>query len=225
MTKKFFSPAWLIAGILGVVACGPPKYVNYTSIQGDWSSSVPWAWNVMTDSDGARFASTTFLGPFEPEFYLGAPSLSVRWHAYNSSHKLRDGLVESYSSADDYIKQMLANVYGPDYELVSDKDIKQPQPVSEVLIGGRKAKHFVVLSSVAVPPSTKWGTSIDPESGRLVNVRRHAYTILPLDKGFYVIVYPATNEGYGLYVKQYNNLVNSFKPLKEGPSGPALAKK
>lgn len=219
---KRLGPACLIAGAMALLACGPPKYVNYTSTHGDWKASVPWAWNIITDEEGEHFKSTTFIGPFEPEFYLGAPSFIVRWHSYGIAHRLRDGLVESYSSVDDYIKQMLTNVYGPEYQLVSDGDPREPAAVSEILISGRKAKHFVVLSSVLVPPATKWGTSVD-SAGRLANLRRHSYAILPLQKGFYVIVYPATRDGYALHIKPFNNLVNTFALLKDGPAGAPLA--
>ena len=51
----------------------------------------------------------------------------------------------------------------------------------------------------------------------------HAYVLLPMRRGFYVIVYPATRDGYALYEPQFNQLVNSFTPLKEGPDGAALA--
>ena len=213
MTRTSLGPACLIAGALAVLACGPPKYVNYSSIHGDWKASVPWAWNVMTDEEGAHFHSTTFIGPFEPEFHLGVPSISVRWHQYSVSHRLRGGSLESYSSVDDYIDQMLKNVYGPEYRLVSDKDHRVEAPISEILVGGRKAKHFVVLSSVYVPETTKWGTSIDAQ-GRLANVRLHSYVLLPAENGFYAIVYPATRDGYELYIKQFNNFVNSFKLTK-----------
>lgn len=228
MNLKKLGSRCLLAGALTFLGCGPPKYVGYASKHGDWKASVPWGWNVMTDEEEGHFKNTTLIGPFEPEFYLGAPSFSVRWHAYGKSHRLRDGLVESYANADDYIAQMLANVYSPEYQLVAGEDYHRLRPVSEVFVSppsasGRKAKHFVVLSPVPVPAGTKWGTSVDPESGRLANVRLHAYTVVPLEKGFYVIVYPATRDAYALYEKQYSHFVNTFTLLKDGPDGPALA--
>ena len=196
-------------------ACTAPKYVSYASIRKDFSVSAPWGWSVMTDEEGTRYAATTFIGPFEPEFYLGAPSLSVRWYAYYSAHRLPDGLLESYASADDFISQTIANVYGPEPIL--------RQPVQEIEANGHRAKHFVVLSPVVVPPGTRWGTSTEVSTGRLVNLREHAYVVLPLSKGFYVLIYPATRGGFGLYEPQFNQLVNTFTPLSEGPGGPKIA--
>lgn len=213
--KYILATAFLLAAGMLFPACTPPKYVTYTSARGDWKGSVPWGWNVMTDEEGERFTNTSFIGPFEPEFYLGAPSLSVRWYSYSSPHRLPDGLLEMYSSAEDYAAQTLAGVYGPEAVL--------RQPLHEIEMAGRKAKHFVVLSPVRVPPGTQWGTSLEAQTGRLVNLRQHAYAVLPLERGFYAVIYPATRDGYPLYEKQFNELVNSFTPLQDGPGGPPLA--
>ena len=65
--------------VLALVAgCSPPKYATYESINKDFSASVPWGWQVMTDQQDYDFAQATFIGPFDGDFYLGAPSLSVR---------------------------------------------------------------------------------------------------------------------------------------------------
>ncbi|MDE2237718.1 MAG: hypothetical protein KGK30_07505, partial [Elusimicrobia bacterium] len=206
-----------LAAVLG--GCSTPKYASYHSIWGDWRADVPYHWNVMTDHEGTHFAVTNLIGPFEPSFYLGAPSFSVGYHQYNTAHRLPDGMVEDYSSVDDYIAQMLRDVYGPNYELVSSLKghHHDPQGIDEIYVSGRKAKHFTVLSPTPVPAATKWGTSVNPSTGQLGVVRLHEYAVLPLSKGFYVLVYPATREGFDLYKKQFNALLNSFKVLKEGP--------
>jgi hypothetical protein len=211
----------VLAGLLAasVWACSPPKYVPYKSIQGDWSAVVPYAWDVMTDQEDKTFTNTSFIGPFDPEFFLGAPSFSVRWYSYKKAHRLRDGLVEYYRSVDDFIDQMLRGVYGPDYHLVDEENPSREAPISDVKVAGRAAKHFAVLSAASVRPETKWGTSTDPESGRLVNVRLHEYLIIPLETGFYVLVYPATLKGFKYYKPQFNAFAHGFKLSSEGPQG------
>ena len=209
------SPA-MVAASLGLfsLGCQPPKYAVYSSIHGDFRCSVPWGWKVMTDEEGTHYANTTFLGPFDPEFYLGLPTLSVRWFSYAEPHRLPDGVLEMYTSSGDYIRQILRNVYGP-------KPIMR-QKAHEIFVAGRKARHFVVLSAVEVPPQTQWGTAIEAKTNKLVNLREHAYVVLPLKTGFYVLIYPATREGFSLYESQFNVMVNTFEPLKEGPAGPPI---
>ena len=203
---------------LSAGACGPPKYVSYASINGDYKCSVPWGWNVVTEDDAHVYASTTFMGPFTPEFFLGIPSFAVRWYANHAPHRLRGGSTELYHGADDFIRQTLGEVYGRGREMV--------QPVHEIVLsGGRKAKHFVVLSSAEVPPTAHWGLSRDPQNGKLYNIRKHAYVVLPMKDGFYVIVYPATRAGFTLHEARFNELVNSFLPLTEGPQGAKIQAK
>ncbi|OGR90521.1 MAG: hypothetical protein A3J74_03430 [Elusimicrobia bacterium RIFCSPHIGHO2_02_FULL_57_9] len=197
--------AGLIAAAGVIWACTPPKYVAYVSRQNDFKCSAPWGWSVMSEKEGTRYANTTFIGPFAPEFYLGAPSLSVRWHAYSYPHRLADGVLEMYSSADDYIRQMINNVYGPQAELL--------EPVHDIFVAKRKAKHFVVLAPAPAPEGRQWGTVLDAQSNKPVNLRQHAYVIVPMQQGFYVLVYPATREGFKLYEPHFNQLVNTFLPL------------
>jgi len=199
-----------------LAACSPPKYVSYTSIRRDWRCHVPWGWNVVTDEEGDHYLATDFLGAFDPDFFLGLPSLSVRWYSYSVPHRLRDGSLELYASADDFIRQTLSSVYGPSATMV--------QPVHDVtLSGGRAAKHFVVLAPAPVPGGSRWGTSRDAATGALVNLRQHAYVVLALSRGFYVLTYPATRDGYKTYERRFNELVNTFTPLSDGPSGQPLA--
>lgn len=210
---RFRHAVVVIAVLLAAAGCGPPKYVSYQSIHRDWKTQVPWGWNVITDDEGTHYAATNFLGPFEPDFFLGIPSFSIRWHAHGIPHSLRGKGAEVYFSADDYVKKTLSEVYGPEYRL--------EQQVRDVVVGdNRKAKNFVVLSPVPAPEGARWGTSQDPESKRIFNFRQHEYVVVPLDRGFYVLIYPATRDGFSLYKKQFNKLVNSFVVLSSGPGGP-----
>ncbi len=215
------SPLRRTASFLGIalcafIACGPPKYVAYTSTHKDFKCLVPWGWNVITDQEGNHYENTDFLGPFDGRFYLGIPSFSVRWYSNYFPHLLRNGSIEIYTSGEDYIQQMLKQVYGPKAIMM--------QPEEEILLSGnRKAKYFRVLSPVPVPSRTPWGASRDAQTGRLVNLREHSYVVVPFSDGFFVLIYPSTHAGYEAYKTQFDVLVNTFIPLKEGPGGAGVS--
>ena len=239
MKLNLLGPACLVAGALAFFGCGPPKYVNYWSQWRDWRASVPWGWNIATESDGDSFANTNLVGPFAPDFYHGVPTFSVRWHKYKSSHRLPDGLPEFYRDADDYVKQTLAVVYAGNYDLVCDmvqqhdraicEDPKRPGipktpgAMTSIYIEGHLAKHFTVLAPVDVPPETPYGALFDKKTGKATLVRLHEYVVLPLETGFYVIIYPATREGFDVFKPQFNNFLNTFHIAKEGPGAPTPA--
>lgn len=200
------------AGLLS--ACTPPKYAHYRSVKGDWTADVPWGWNVIAENESSSYGNTALIGGFEPDFYLGVPSLQVRWFAYGYPHKLRDGELEFYPSVDDYVRQTLELTYGKEREM--------KVPVQDLPVAGRTAKYFVVLSPREAPRWATWGTSISKEDGKVGILRQHAYVVLPLSRGFYVLIYPATAAGFKLYEKHFNELVHTFKPLAEGPGGPPV---
>ena len=211
--KNFFALSALFLGVF--IACGPPKYVSYTGVHNDFKCLVPWGWNIIVDHEGNHYQNTDFLGPFDGRFYLGIPSFSVRWYSYYFPHLLRDGSIEIYTSAEDYIHQMTRQVYGPKSFML------QKEPI--LLADGRKAEYFEILSPVPVPKKTPWGASLDSETGQLVNLRQHAYVVVALNTGFFVLIYPATHAGYPDYKTQFTVLINTFTPLKEGPGGPTLS--
>jgi hypothetical protein len=206
----------LIAFVCGFLAlgCKAPDHALYTSPNRDFQCDVPWAWNVMYDSEDKHFTNLTFIGPYEPRFYLGAPSFSVRWYTRYATHRLRDGSLEMYSGPDDYIKQTLDSVYGPDRRM--------EVPVHEVDVAGRKIKHFVVVAAGPADAKATLGLALDPETGKTINPRKHAYAVIPMPSGFYVLIYPATKQGYDSYYKQFDRLVKSFVPFKDGPGGSPL---
>ena len=87
------------------------------------------------------------------------------------------------------------------------------------LIPWDKAKHFIVVSPVKVPKGRQWGVRQDAATKDRFNIRQHAYVVIPMDRGFYVIIYPATRDGFTIFEKQYNQVLNSFEPLTDGPAG------
>ncbi|MDE1977046.1 MAG: hypothetical protein KGL04_04850 [Elusimicrobia bacterium] len=215
MSRK--APAFLSAALLLVSALAgcAPKYATYASVNGDFRCLAPWRWKVITAHEGTHYTDTTFIGPFDPKFYLGAPSLSIRWYRDYASHRLGDGSLEMYSGPDDYIRQTLRNVYGPESQLA--------QPMNEVLVAGLPAKHFVVLSEAPAPAGARWGVLTDQTTGKRFVPQKHAYVVVPVPDGFYVLIYPATDPGYADHLAQFNTMVNTFFLAKDGPAGQALA--
>ena len=209
-----FAGVGLLSGALLAGGCNPPKYIAYNSQFGDWTAQVPWGWEVYVDQQGEDFTNYTFVGPFDKAFFNGVPSLSVRWYRTNRSLSLRDGSYESYASADDYIRQTLAAVYGSDAKLV--------QPVHDIPVSGWGGRHFIVKSVAEVPESYTFGVSIQPGTNRHGVVRMHEYAIVPMDTGFYVLIYPATEQGYDHHNKKFNNLVHTFIVKTDGPGGENL---
>jgi hypothetical protein len=221
-----------LLGALAVSGCNPPKYVNYWSVWRDWRSSVPWAWNIRTDAQATTFASTNLTGPFAPEFYLGVPSIGVRWYDNATAHTLPDGLVEYYENGDDFIAKTLQVVY-PGHTLVAmpksadaaKKGGALPEgQINEVTLKGtgRKGKHLVVFHELKAPAGARYGVVGAPRTGERVIPRVHEYIVLQLGKGFYVLVYPATVDGYYLYKTQFDVFVNAFHLAKQGPGGAPL---
>ena len=223
-----------------VTACTPPKYVRYRSVSGDWAAFVPWGWNVVADADGDGFSQANFIGPFDSDFYLGAPSLSVRWYKRYRPHAMRNGQLEMYADADDFIGQMLDQVYGKDSDLygvgrLSDgsRIVVERSAIPEVslLDAHLTAKYFAVLSPTPAPAGNKWGIEKNPATGKRYNVRYHEYAVVPMPSGFYVLCYPSTKLGHDKGMQAFNTLVDTFHPYRDGPGGvkvklpPASAKR
>lgn len=206
--------ALFVSGVFLVSACRPPKSLRYTSGAGDFQAEVPYGWQVFFDGAGSGFANTTFVGPFDADFFRGAPSLSVRWHAYGAPHAMPlTAQEESYFTAEDYIDTTLKEVYG--------EDAAMEQPLQRIEVSGREAKHFIVAAPLEVGKGARYGVSRDGE-GNLAVLRYHEYVVLPMNSGFYAIIYPATKDGYPKHKDEFLRLVNSFKALRDGPGGREL---
>ncbi|MBI4370908.1 MAG: hypothetical protein HY552_01280 [Elusimicrobia bacterium] len=227
MKTRPLSKIVILAAALAA-ACSPPKYAPYRSVFKDFTAAVPMGWNVTTESDGRDFAQTLFVGPFEADFFRGAPSLSVRWYRRYRPRRLPDGRLEMYADADDFIAQTLQQVYGGRTVLYgagrSPEDSSRPEitaaPETITLqASGLAAKYFVALSPVPAPPAGRWGVEYDA-AGEPFNVRKHAYAVVPMRDGFYVLCYPATRGGYDRYEDRFRALLGTFRPLTDGPEGP-----
>lgn len=195
-------------------ACKPPKYIQYYSESGDFSTEVPWGWSVYLDRQADDYYNYTFVGPFEPDFHRGVPTLQVRWYGKDRIHSLPDGALEAYTGPEDFVAKTLRDVYGPERVMV--------QEPHKVAVSGWEATHFVVVSPMEVPATMTFGVSMDRAGKQNVVLRQHAYVVVPMDTGFYVLIYPATRAGFPKYEDRFNALVNKFKTLKDGPAGPKV---
>ncbi|MDE2291355.1 MAG: hypothetical protein KGL53_04670 [Elusimicrobia bacterium] len=215
MSARKVLTGFLAAAALLTAGClKPPKYIEYVSEAGDFSAQVPWGWSVYLDRQGDAYYDYTFVGPFEPSFNHGVPTLQVRWYGLNAVHRLPDGELEAYSSPENYIERTLRDVYGAERVMVQD--------AHAVSVAGWQATHFIVESPMPVPPSLRFGVSTDAQGKNPVVLREHAYVVVPMNTGFYVLIYPATHDGYSKYEKQFNDLVNTFRVMKDGPDGPPV---
>jgi hypothetical protein len=211
-------------------ACSPPSYVTYRSVSKDFTVAVPWGWDVIADADHDSFSQVEFIGPFDVDFYLGAPSLSVRWYKNYRPHALRYGRFELYANADDFIRQMLTQVYGkkafvfgPAGSTAEIKDRPQVETggIPEIVLhdSGLPAKYFAVLSETPAMTGVSVGTVADKATGKLYNQRYHEYAVVPVEDGFYVLCYPATLRGHNKGMEAFKHLIGSFHPYTAGPGG------
>ncbi|HEX4048758.1 MAG TPA: hypothetical protein VH309_13025 [Elusimicrobiota bacterium] len=226
-----------IFAVLGALAaaCSPPKYADYKSVSGDFTVAAPWGWNVLADADHDSFSQVTFIGPFDMDYYLGAPSLSVRWYKPYRPHRLRNGSYEMYANSDDFIRQTLKDVYGKDAivygvgkredggRMLVDK--AHPIPTFYLKDSGLPAKFFAVLSPTPAPQGITIGTEVN-EKGARMNARYHEYVVVPIDdpdsgreEGFYVLCYPATMLAHDKGIDRFRALYNTFHPYTAGPGG------
>jgi hypothetical protein len=210
----------------------PPKYVTYKSVSGDFTVAAPWGWNVIADADHDAFSQVTFIGPFDVDFYLGAPTMSVRWFKPYRPHRLRDLRLEMYANSDDFIKQTLGDVYGksaivygPSSAALDDRAAIDRKDIPRITLkeSGLPAKYFAVFSPTPAPTGITVGT-VQTLDGQRLNQRYHEYAVVPIvvdgrEAGFYVLCYPATLGGHDKGMANFLRLIGSFHPFLAGPGG------
>ena len=154
----------------------------------------------------------------------------MRWYRRHRAHRLSDGRLELYTSPDDFIKQMLAQVYGPEYAILDLKEkysfkedaagkVHEVIPSMTLHSSGLTAKVFIVVSETPAAAGTQWGVFTNKNTGVNYVHRKHAYAVLPVEDGFYVLTYPATLEGYSNHESKFRGLIGSFVPKTAGPGG------
>lgn len=226
ISRRVFNLA--AAAVVLACACKPPKFAAYESVFKDFSADVPWGWNVYTEAKGKNYSEIRFVGPFDEDFFLGAPSLSVRWYRNFEIHNLPDGGSELFKTSNEFITKTLRDVYGPEAILygIGDRDdggrliLSGQNEIPSITLrsSGLKAKYFAVLSPTPAPAGVSYGLQRD-DQGRLVNVRYHEYAVVPVADGFYVLCYPATKIGHDRYMNEFKTLLGSFVPRAAGPGG------
>lgn len=227
MKNRAFGIFLLLAA--GLAACSPPKYAHYKSVSGDFAVYVPWGWNVIAEAYHEDFAEVKFLGPRDPDFYLGTPSLSVRWYKDYRPHQLPDAYMEMYTGPDDYISQLMGKVYGRNSVVVAGDryqkdmqilDASKPLPVVTLTESGLDAKVFAVISPGPSAPGTVG--AVKDVDGNWHNLRYHEFAVVPMEGGFYVLSYPATKAGHDKGMEAFHTLIQTFHPYTVGPGGPKI---
>lgn len=227
MKTRAFAILALFAACLA--ACSPPKYARYNSVSGDFSVYVPWGWNVIAEASNDNFSEVKFLGPRDKDFYLGTPSLSIRWFKDYRSHQLRGARLEMYEGPADFISQTMKDVYGRDAVIVAgDRQLKDmqildnrnPIPTQTLAESGLGAKVFAVFSQGPAAPGTVG--AVKDVDGNWHNLRYHEYAVIPMGGGFYVLSYPATKAGHDKGIEAFHVLINTFHPYTDGPGGPKV---
>ncbi len=222
---------WPLCALALALGSCAPKSVPYLSRQGDFSCRVPWGWSIYAEGDEVDYTNVTFTGPFDPAFYRGKPSISVRWYSHNAPHWIRGGVRESYASYQDFIDQMMRDVYGPEAYMKAGPDAEQDKALAQgrllpdkslISVSGWQGYHFVVYNNLYPRGAFMSMGLVKDERGVPVVRQRHGYVILPMNTGFYVLVYPATRDGYDRYKSHFYQMIKSFKLLKEGPAGEPL---
>lgn len=201
-----------VAVVLAVLCagCRPQKYASFGSPWGDYRCDAPRGWRVVEESQGEDYAAVTLAGDLDPDFYLGTPSFSIRWHAHGRPRRLPGGGVEVYASAEDYLERMPREVYGPGVvELERER----------ISVSGRDCVHLRLFSPAPAPSWRRYGIAEEEGTGRAVNLRDHSYVVVPGRAGFHVIIYPATRQGYPKLRDRFFRLVNTFHAVKDGPGG------
>ena len=194
-----------VVSILAYPVCAnAAESVPYTSRWGDFKTSIPDGWSESSDFEGDLFTDTNFRSS---EHYY---SLAIRWYKRYNPHHMSDGHLEMYSGADDYATQISDGMYGGSgSELV--------EPVHDVMVGGLKAKRFVARTlRIGEYRTPRLGVLVRDEV--LKDPGEHAYTVVAVPGGIYVLIYFAPKGGFGKYEKQYNQMVASFVPQNEPQS-------
>lgn len=221
----------LFLGAAGLLAAGCvpiPKYSAYRSPFGDFACSVPSGWTSVLDGPGRDYYRVAFAGPFDPSFYRGVPNFSVRWYRIGVPNRLPNGSYEMYSSYQDFMEQMRRDVYAPDgfYKAGADRDLARALNAGADLPDFERIKtkrsrleavYFVAYHGAPAPRGEKDGVVSDA-AGRRIIAERHAYAIVPVRGGFYVLSYPATRDGFEKFRPEFFELINSLRLLRAGPA-------
>ncbi|MBI5203222.1 MAG: hypothetical protein HY925_16645 [Elusimicrobia bacterium] len=183
------------------------EYVPFRSSFADFECLAPKGWQVESAQEGDSYRVTIFLGPEDPKALWGRPRLVASWHAFGKPFRMSSGETGKYDSADDYLRQTLAKVWGPDPQYVEPK-----HPVS---VDGRPAERLVIRVEKDEYMSILGAKPVKAGGGRLW--RRDSAVLVPGRSGFYAFVYPAVERSQARYAPAYEKLLESLRFLKESP--------
>jgi len=93
---------------LQIAAQPPPSGTSEcSSPQQDFQIACPPDWVMTKDEEGDHFLQVNWSPRNDP-----TTALHVIWFSYSVPHRLKDGSLELYSSADDFTRQTLQDVFG-----------------------------------------------------------------------------------------------------------------
>lgn len=200
-----------LMGLLALSACldkpAVLEYVPYRSSFTDFECLAPKGWQVETAQENDAYRLTIWLGPKDPQALWGRPRLVATWHAFANDFRKSSGERGRYDSPDDYIRQNLAKVWGPDPQYV--------EPRHPVTVDGRAAERLVIRVQKDEYMALPGAQPVKAGGGRLW--RRDSVVLVPTRSGFYTFVYPAVERTQVRYAPAFEKLLESLKFLKESP--------
>ncbi|MBN2019237.1 MAG: HEAT repeat domain-containing protein [Sedimentisphaerales bacterium] len=184
------------------VCLAETKSVSYTSMFGNYSVSVPDGWKVTHDFEQYHYTEDNFRHPTEPAF-----NLNIRYYARYATHRLPNGWLEMYADGNDYCSQTINPL---------STGNKSAKTIHDVNINGKGSKRFVVTAEKheVKHPGYLFGDDVQ----QLIFPGEHAYTVIPVNSGFYVLTYLAPQGNFKKYEKSYEQMVSSFNLLTEYPN-------
>jgi tetratricopeptide (TPR) repeat protein len=198
----------LLLFAIGIPTRAQSGTASFTSMWNDYKTSVPEGWKISSDREGDsafHYADTTFKS--------GDYSLSIRWYTRYSTHRLPSQLLEMYSGVDDYISKTA----GPQCHW--DNSVGQLCGTPEIVtpVHDLTASEYPSFKSSAAK-----ALAVRSNYKKASNPGDRAYALIPTQSGFYVLIYSAPLGGLDKYKGLYEEMVSSFVPVKDGPSGPPM---
>lgn len=183
----------------------PVEFVLYRSPFGDFECLVPKGWENETARQTDVYRFSIWLGPENEQVLWGRPRFVAAWHAVGKAFEKPSGGKGRYDSLEDYVKQNLRTVWGPDAQFV--------EPRRPVTVGGRAAERLALRVEKDAYMALPGARPVRAGGGRMW--RRDTAVLVPTRSGFYTFVYPAAEKTQPLYAPAFDKLIESLVFLKD----------
>ncbi|MBI4348650.1 MAG: hypothetical protein HY553_17560 [Elusimicrobia bacterium] len=203
---------WLAAVLLVTLSScrktpAPLEFVPQRSAFGDFECLVPKGWETESARQGDTYRFSIWLGPEHDGVLWGRPRIVAAWHAAGKTFDKPSGDKGKFDSADDYVKQNLRTVWGPDAQFV--------EPRRPVTVGGRAAERLAVRVEKDAYMALPGARPVSAGGERMW--RRDTAVLVPTRSGFYTFVYPAAEKTQPLYAAAFDKFIESLVFLKDSP--------